>query len=141
MSDVIKDVIEREVTELAFYLKRQSLYMGVLDIETKLKELLVMRETLQPLNLPNNDPGPNAERPTPIEVKTVGQLIDELSILNIRIWMLIDKVKIGIATPEEAQKVQEYNSRRNEYVRAIDRRLGGMDLGAKIYNTINEAKR
>jgi len=83
----------------------------------------------------NPNPAPNMPRTTSIEIKTVGQLIDELTILNIRIWMLIDKVKVGIATPEEAQKVQEYNDRRNQYVRAIDRRLGDRDIGAKLYGS------
>jgi hypothetical protein len=69
----------------------------------------------------------------PIEVKTVGQMIDELSILNIRIWMLVDKAMAGTALPEEAQLLQAYNSRRNEYVRAIDRRFHEGDIGKKIY--------
>lgn len=81
----------------------------------------------------DGDPGPMLLRPSKIEIKTTGQLIDELSIINIRIWHLIDKVIEGTATPEEAQQVQVYNSQRNEYVRAIDRRLGEHDIGMKIY--------
>lgn len=68
-----------------------------------------------------------------VETKTVGQLIDELSIANIRIWTLIDKVMAGTATIEEAQRVQQVNSQRNELVRAIDRLLGQHDIGAKVY--------
>ena len=68
-----------------------------------------------------------------VEVKTTGQLLDELSILNIRIWHLIDKVTDGSATVEEAQAVQTHNSTRNKLVRAIDRRLGGRDIGGKVY--------
>ena len=68
-----------------------------------------------------------------VEDKTVGQLIDELSILNIRIWHLIDKVTDGSATLEEAQAVQRHNSTRNRLVRAIDRRMGQRDIGAKVY--------
>lgn len=78
-------------------------------------------------------PGPKATRDTPIDMKTTGQLIDELIIMNQRIWVLIDKVIAGVATPEEAQNVQKYNAKRNEYVRAIDAHLGGEDIGAKIY--------
>ncbi len=82
----------------------------------------------------NPDPGPKATRASSVEVKTVGQLIDELTIMNQRIWALIDKVIAGTATPEEAQNVQKYNAQRNEYVRAIDRRLGQTDIGGKVYD-------
>jgi len=75
------------------------------------------------LTLDTEDPGPKVIRQSNIEVKTTGQLIDELIIMNQRIWMLIDKVIAGVATPEEAQSVQKYNAQRNEYVRAIDRRV------------------
>lgn len=69
----------------------------------------------------------------PVEIKTLGQLIDELTILNIRIWMLIDKVEAGTATTDEAQAVQKHNATRTQYVRAIDRRLGERDIGSKVY--------
>jgi hypothetical protein len=80
------------------------------------------------------DPGPKVIRPGGVEVKTVGQLTDELSILNIRIWMLIDKVMAGTATPEESQSVQVNNAKRNEYVRAIDKLLNQADIGGKVYD-------
>jgi hypothetical protein len=85
-------------------------------------------------------PGPKVVRAGDIDVKTTGQLIDELIIMNQRIWALIDKVIAGVATPEEAQLVQIYNSRRNEYVRAIDFHLGNEDIGAKVYNITNNAE-
>jgi hypothetical protein len=68
-----------------------------------------------------------------IETKTLGQLFDELTIANIRIWMLIDKVYAGTATLEEARKVQQVNSTRNELIRAIDRLLDQRDIGEKVY--------
>jgi len=79
------------------------------------------------------DPGPKVTRPGGVETKTVGQLIDELTIVNIRIWMLIDKVMAGTATLEESRSVQGNNAKRNEYVRAIDRLLSQADIGGKLY--------
>lgn len=73
-----------------------------------------------------------------IEIKTVGQLIDELTICNIRIWMLIDKVEAGIATVQEAQRVQKENAKRTALVRAIDSRLGQRDIGGKTYGTVSD---
>ena len=68
-----------------------------------------------------------------IDIKTIGQLIDELVIANLKVWHLIDKVMDGTATPDEAKAVQQYNAQRNELVRAIDRRLGERDIGSKVY--------
>lgn len=76
---------------------------------------------------------PKTLRDNPIAVKSLGQLIDELSIINIRIWMLIDKVMAGVATTEEAKDVQEYNGMRNQYVRAIDAILSEKKVAAKTY--------
>lgn len=81
----------------------------------------------------DNDVSPKTLRDNPIAVKSLGQLIDELSIINIRIWMLIDKVMTGVATPEEAKSVQEYNAMRNKYVRAIDALLAQNTVPAKHY--------
>ena len=67
------------------------------------------------------------------ETKTIGQLCDELSIVNIRIWMLIDKVMDGTASVAQAQLVQVHNAQRNELIRGIDRLLGQRDIGAKVY--------
>lgn len=68
-----------------------------------------------------------------IEIKTTGQLMDELMIVNIRVWHLIDRVEGGDCTVAEAQAVQKYNAKRNALVRAIDRRLGQSDIGGKLY--------
>ena len=70
----------------------------------------------------------------PIEIKTIGQLLDELVTVNQKIWHLIDRVEAGMASVAEAQAVQKWNARRNELVRAIDRRLGDTDIGEKIYS-------
>lgn len=72
-------------------------------------------------------------KPLPVEIKTIGQLIDELITESAKTWHLIDKVVDGTATFEEAQQVQVHNAKRNALVRAIDRRLGEPDIGGKVY--------
>jgi len=67
-----------------------------------------------------------------VEVKTTGQLIDELMIENMKIWHLIDKVNDGTANFQEAQQVQVHNAIRRKLVRAIDRRLGERDIGGRV---------
>ena len=68
-----------------------------------------------------------------IETKTLGQMIDELCVVNLKIWHLIDRVMDGSGTLEDAQSVQEFNSQRAELVRVIDKRLGERDIGGKVY--------
>ena len=68
-----------------------------------------------------------------IEVKTIGQLIDELITADLRIWHLVDRAIAGTITTDEAQQVQLSNQQRTELVRAIDRRLGERDIGGKVY--------
>ena len=68
-----------------------------------------------------------------IETKTLGQLIDELIVVNLKIWHLIDRVMDGSGTLEDAQAVQGFNSQRSELVRTIDKRLGERDIGGKVY--------
>ena len=63
--------------------------------------------------------------------KTIGELVDALSIMNIRIWMLEDKcreecdlTKIG----EAKLKINKCNQIRNELIQAIDK-FHGKDTG------------
>lgn len=51
--------------------------------------------------------------------KTISELIDELSIVNIKIFMLIEKVQQKKATLEEAEKVQILNKQRSKLMNAI----------------------
>ena len=51
--------------------------------------------------------------------KTIAQLIDELSIVNIKIFMLVDKVQRNEHTKEEAKRIQDLNSYRAELMNAI----------------------
>jgi hypothetical protein len=80
-----------------------------------------------------------------IDIKTIGQLIDELIVLNIRIWNTLDIItceKISANSNDKliadaARKAQEYNARRTELIRAIDKRLGegNNTLSEKTYGS------
>lgn len=52
--------------------------------------------------------------------KNIGQLIDELSVTNIKIFYLVDKVQQNVHTREEAKKIQDLNSYRSELTNAIN---------------------
>lgn len=44
--------------------------------------------------------------------KTVGEMIDELSVTNNKIFYLVDKVQRNVHTVEEAKKIQDLNTYR-----------------------------
>ena len=52
--------------------------------------------------------------------ETIGSLIDKLSVTNIKIFMLVDKVQKNEHTKEDAKKLQELNSFRSLIVNAIN---------------------
>ena len=56
-----------------------------------------------------------------VELKTVAELIDELSIVNLKIWHLVDEGYAGDG--ESAVQAQHLNARRNALMRAITGRL------------------
>lgn len=51
--------------------------------------------------------------------KSIASLIDELSIANIKIYHLEDKVADNTHTKEDAKKIQDLNRYRNELVNAL----------------------
>ena len=53
-------------------------------------------------------------------MKTLAQLIDELSITNIKIFMLVDKVQKNEHTKEDAKRIQDLNMFRAELMNAIN---------------------
>lgn len=55
--------------------------------------------------------------------KTLGTLIDELSITNIKIYHLVDKVQRNEHTLEEAKKIQDLNAYRTQLANAINERF------------------
>lgn len=101
-------------------------------VEHGISARLSPEHTKELWNIVCNNPR-EPEHYTPVEIKSLGQLVDELSILNIRIWILIDRVMNGNATVEDGMLVQQYNAKRTEYIRAIDRRVGERSIEEKTY--------
>lgn len=56
--------------------------------------------------------------------KTIGMLIDELSITNIKVFYLVDKVQKNEHSKEDAKKLQELNSYRSQLTNAINEYFG-----------------
>lgn len=57
--------------------------------------------------------------------ETIGSLIDKLSVVNIKIFMLIDKIQKNEHTKEDSFKCQQLNKYRSELMNAINKELGG----------------
>lgn len=53
--------------------------------------------------------------------KTISQIIDELIVTNIKIFMLVEKIRNNEHTKEDAKKAQELNSFRSELCNAINK--------------------
>ena len=53
--------------------------------------------------------------------KSIGTLIDELSVTNIKIFMLVDKVQKNEHTKEDAKRLQDLNLFRSELMNAINK--------------------
>lgn len=51
--------------------------------------------------------------------KTIASLIDELSVTNIKIFMLVDKVQKDEHTREDAKKLQDLNTYRSKLMNAL----------------------
>ena len=56
--------------------------------------------------------------------KTIGELCDALSVTNIKIFMLVDKVQKDEHTREEAKKLQDLNTHRSQLMNAINEEFG-----------------
>ncbi len=52
--------------------------------------------------------------------KNIGELIDELIISNIKVFMLVDKVQKNEHSKEDAKKLQDVNSYRSQLKNAIN---------------------
>ena len=57
---------------------------------------------------------------TPIK-KSIATLIDELSVTNIKVFVLVDKVQQNEHTKKDAKKLQDLNSYRSELVNGLNR--------------------
>ena len=67
-----------------------------------------------------------------IDKKTIGNLLDELTVTNLRCWFAQDDI-MNQSLPEKerlaaAVRAQEANKKRNALIRAIDERLGDGDF-------------
>ena len=56
--------------------------------------------------------------------KSLGELIDELSIINIKSYMLVDKVRNRTATVEDQIKIDDLNIYRSKLKNAINKHFG-----------------
>jgi hypothetical protein len=67
--------------------------------------------------------------------KTIGQLIDELSIVNIKIWMAEDIKRDPSATDKQiadaTRKTNIANQQRNDLIQAIDEEMNLIAQGKK----------
>ncbi len=66
-----------------------------------------------------------------VEVKTIGELIDELVTTSNKIYHLIDQAMAN-NDGGASLKAQEFNIRRNALIRAINDALGTDNIGAKV---------
>lgn len=68
-----------------------------------------------------------------VEIKSIGELIDELTVINLKIWHCVDAGYAGDG--EAAVKAQRLNERRGALMRAINRRLepDKPNLPEKVY--------
>lgn len=57
-------------------------------------------------------------------MESIGSLIDKLSVINIKIFMLVDKVQKNEHTKEDAKKLQDLNSYRAVLTNAINEFFG-----------------
>lgn len=79
-----------------------------------------------------------------IERKTLGQLVDELTVANLKCWAAIDMLNHYINSGEKAKAgeqanlVHKLNQRRNALVQAIDRLMGFEEFTTtdKIYKEV-----
>lgn len=53
--------------------------------------------------------------------KSIATLIDELSVTNIKIFMLVDKIQKNEHTKKDAKKLQDLNSYRTELCNALNK--------------------
>jgi len=56
-----------------------------------------------------------------VELKTIGELIDELIVINLKIWHKVDKGYAGDG--DAAVEAQRLNERRSALIRALNGRL------------------
>lgn len=53
--------------------------------------------------------------------KTIAELIDSLSVINIKIFFLIEKMENETGTVEDARKIQKLNKQRSDIMNALSK--------------------
>lgn len=87
------------------------------EITKKLKDLEAYRKEL----------ANGLDKSVPVK-KSLGTLIDELSVTNIKIFMLVGKVQKNKHTKKDAKKLQDLNSYRVEIANHINRKFKQMEV-------------
>jgi hypothetical protein len=67
--------------------------------------------------------------------KPISELIDSLSVTNIKIFMLVEKVEREENTAADAQKMQKLIKLRSKLMGAIEEELGGENDYIKVYSS------
>jgi hypothetical protein len=67
--------------------------------------------------------------------KSIGELIDALSVTNIKIYMMVEDVEAERNTKEDAQKMQKLIKYRAQLTNAINEELGGEENIVKVYGS------
>lgn len=65
--------------------------------------------------------------------KSIGQVIDELSVTNIKIYMKVEEVEAGKNEAQDAQKLQKLIKYRSQLINAINEELGDSSEIVKVY--------
>jgi len=68
--------------------------------------------------------------------KSIAELIDELSITNIKIYMMVEDVEAGRNAKEDAQKMQALIKYRSQLKNAINADLGDRKEETKVYGSV-----
>ena len=55
--------------------------------------------------------------------KTIGELVDGLSTINIKIFYLVDKVQRNKHTRKDAKKIQDLNILRGRHINSINKHV------------------
>lgn len=67
--------------------------------------------------------------------KSISELIDELSVTNIKIYMMVEEVEAGRNSKEDAQKMQSLIKYRSALKNAINQELGDRKEEQKVYGS------
>ena len=66
--------------------------------------------------------------------KSIGQLIDELCVTNLKVWALVERVEAKTNTVEDAWKMNKLVAYRSKLMSAINERFGDEEI-TKVYGS------